>query len=182
MHASRSTNSDAKEPTTETFECFGGCGGFEVPIQMPKSQPLKLSGKHLNFNASQVPIQMPKSQPLKRQRRAAVPGVFSVPIQMPKSQPLKRMLSATLPTIFSVPIQMPKSQPLKLRWTVRLTLLSGTNSDAKEPTTETQDAGVLEPGDVVPIQMPKSQPLKRPAPRPCAPSCSYQFRCQRANH
>ena len=43
MNSSRvGTNSDAKEPTTETYRRETINIRYSVPIQMPKSQPLKL--------------------------------------------------------------------------------------------------------------------------------------------
>ena len=46
--------------------------------------------------SSLVPIQMPKSQPLKLLHRLGDVGGLVVPIQMPKSQPLKHVIAAAL--------------------------------------------------------------------------------------
>ena len=55
---------------------------------------------------------------------------------------------------------MPKSQPLKRVQEAPNGVFRRTNSDAKEPTTETTGGGHELWADKVPIQMPKSQPLK----------------------
>ena len=64
-----------------------------------------------------------------------------VPVQMPKSQPLKRSHDGGVVVGVAVPVQMPKSQPLKQLRGLRGPAGLGTSSDAKEPTTETMDAG-----------------------------------------
>ena len=56
---------------------------------------------------------------------------------------------------------MPKSQPLKPDLAGFIGAAGGTNSDAKEPTTETMGFQPRRPSQGVPIQMPKSQPLKQ---------------------